>query len=605
MVKNDEIRPGSYATVPEVEEQSAGNPIWGTITGTLANQTDLKTALNAKATKDVATISADGLMSSTDKTKLDGVQTGATAVSVSATGSATDTVGYITVNGVEKKLAGGSGSVSWGSITGTLSNQSDLNTALGNKQDTLIAGSNITLSGNTISATDTTYSVATEQANGLMSAQDKTDLEDAKTSIEAIEDEIGSEEQSGTIQYKIAHKQDAPATAGTAGQALSLDSDGTTPIWKTIEASAPSNMVTTDTEQTITAKKTFNATDSNFYPIRIQGSNAYYSLLGRMSNTTNPDFDIGITPKTSESIGSNGQVRWTWGNNTTGYVMNLNGQPNLSAGSSDDIQGRRPVNAYWVNHCTAVTSKQDAPATAGTAGQVLKLDTDGTTPIWADESGGSGGIQPTTTVTQLDTSSWSDHPIALSGSNYGEGSNLLLCSNDGTYGGKLQIGGTTGVGGKIEIGQRSAQYPAQMLTPYLTSISYDSNKSLQLTQYRSDSSHKNQIVFNVPNGYVEVKHSDSALSSAYRSSDAIVNLFYLYRDGNMIRNATITGDGSTTSFTATHSFAKMPTIVQVTDADGNVVKDSEITITKTTTDVTVNFTSAPVSGDTYTVGMLY
>ena len=56
-------------------------PAWGEITGTLSNQTDLQNALNAKS-----------------------------IVSVSDTGTATDEVQYITINGVEKKLAGGSGS---------------------------------------------------------------------------------------------------------------------------------------------------------------------------------------------------------------------------------------------------------------------------------------------------------------------------------------------------------------------------------------------------------------------------------------------------------------------------------------------------------------
>jgi hypothetical protein len=50
-------------------------------------------------------------------------------------------------------------------------------TALAGKQDTLTQGSNITISGNTISATDTTYSNATTSAAGLMSAADKTKLD--------------------------------------------------------------------------------------------------------------------------------------------------------------------------------------------------------------------------------------------------------------------------------------------------------------------------------------------------------------------------------------------------------------------------------------------
>ena len=40
---------------------------------------------------------------------------------------------------------------------------------------------------------------------------------------------------------------------------------------------------------------------------------------------------------------------------------------------------------------TAANSKLSAPVAAGTAGQVLTLDTDGVTPVWANPTGGSGG----------------------------------------------------------------------------------------------------------------------------------------------------------------------------------------------------------------------
>ena len=52
------------------------------------------------------------------------------------------------------------------------------------KQDTLTAGNNITISGTTISATDTTYDDATTSASGLMSAADKTKLDGISTGAE-------------------------------------------------------------------------------------------------------------------------------------------------------------------------------------------------------------------------------------------------------------------------------------------------------------------------------------------------------------------------------------------------------------------------------------
>lgn len=94
--------------------------------------------------------SAKKFVSSTDISNWNAKST----VSVSSTGTATDEVEYITINGVEKKLKGGAGGIAtWGGITGTLSNQTDLKNALNGKQDTLIAGSNITIQNNVISST--------------------------------------------------------------------------------------------------------------------------------------------------------------------------------------------------------------------------------------------------------------------------------------------------------------------------------------------------------------------------------------------------------------------------------------------------------------------
>lgn len=47
---------------------------------------------------------------------------------------------------------------------------------------------------------------------------------------------------------------------GTSGQVLTSQGEGKTPIWKTFTASAPSNMVTTNTIQTISSQKYFSGT---------------------------------------------------------------------------------------------------------------------------------------------------------------------------------------------------------------------------------------------------------------------------------------------------------------------------------------------------------
>jgi len=58
---------------------------------------------------------------------------------------------------------------------------SNLANAIAGKQATLTAGTNITISGTTISATDTTYTEATTSTSGLMSAADKTKLDGLAT----------------------------------------------------------------------------------------------------------------------------------------------------------------------------------------------------------------------------------------------------------------------------------------------------------------------------------------------------------------------------------------------------------------------------------------
>ncbi len=52
---------------------------------------------------------------------------------------------------------GGSDEAVWGEITGSISNQTDLQSALSTKQNTLTAGDNIMIENNTISADVTEY----------------------------------------------------------------------------------------------------------------------------------------------------------------------------------------------------------------------------------------------------------------------------------------------------------------------------------------------------------------------------------------------------------------------------------------------------------------
>lgn len=124
-----------------------GSATWGSISGTLSDQTDLQTALNAKAetlhthtaaniTSGVLSIAYGGTENVTVPANgqlLIGNGSGYTVNNITAgTGiTVTNGVGTITIASTITP-----GSAVWGSITGTLSSQTDLNSALAGKANT-------------------------------------------------------------------------------------------------------------------------------------------------------------------------------------------------------------------------------------------------------------------------------------------------------------------------------------------------------------------------------------------------------------------------------------------------------------------------------------
>lgn len=101
---------------PQGPAGPSGQGAWGTISGDISDQTDLQDALDLKA--DTADL---GDMATVDDAPSDGQE-------------------YVRKNGdwaVSSGGGGGGGDAVWGSITGTLSNQTDLQSALNAKQNTL------------------------------------------------------------------------------------------------------------------------------------------------------------------------------------------------------------------------------------------------------------------------------------------------------------------------------------------------------------------------------------------------------------------------------------------------------------------------------------
>lgn len=147
-------------------EIAANNAIWGSITGTLSNQTDLQNALNAKAN-----ISGQVFTGAISATNLSGTNTG--DQTLSGLGGVPDSR-TLTINGTTYDLtANRSWTITagvWGQITGTLSNQTDLQAALDAKVQSVAANAPLGSSGGTSPVISITQ--ATTSSDGYLSSTD-------------------------------------------------------------------------------------------------------------------------------------------------------------------------------------------------------------------------------------------------------------------------------------------------------------------------------------------------------------------------------------------------------------------------------------------------
>ena len=185
-------------------------------------------------TYSAATTSADGLMSSTDKTKLDGVATGANAyvhptsagnkhipsggaagqfLKYSSSGTAVWATPSYTTNTDTVTSVGISGSETTGTVTLAASGAASVSQS----------GSTVT-----ISATNTEYSAATTSAAGLMSSTDKTKLDGISTGADVTPTWVPATDPS----YLTAHPAVTEATTNLSNsgrtyiQSITLDSNG-------------------------------------------------------------------------------------------------------------------------------------------------------------------------------------------------------------------------------------------------------------------------------------------------------------------------------------------------------------------------------------------
>lgn len=235
---------------------------------------DMITGTPPAATYDTATSSSDGLMSKTDKAKLDGIAAGATKTTVDSALSSTSTnpvqnkavnTAITSLKAVVTTSANGLMSASDktklnGIATGAQVNQNAFSTiavgsasvAADSTTDTLtLAGSNVTLTpdttndkitigitkanvtdalGYTPPESDTTYEAATTSAAGLMSSSDKSKLDGiAEGANKTVVDSQWSSTSTNPIQNKILNAAIAglKAVATTSANGLMSAADKT------------------------------------------------------------------------------------------------------------------------------------------------------------------------------------------------------------------------------------------------------------------------------------------------------------------------------------------------------------------------------------------
>lgn len=279
---------------------------------------DKVTIIATDTTYSNATTSTSGLMSGGDKTKLDGIATGA-EVNQNAFSSIDVTQGTEITN------------ISADAKTDKL---------------TIVAGSNVTLTPDTtndkitITAKDTTYSDATTSASGLMSASDKTKLNGVATGAEV--------NQNAFSNIKIG--------------STTIEADAKT---DTLELVAGSNVsFTTDAAND---KITITATDTTY-------NNATQSAAGLMSSTDKTKLDgiaTGATANTGTVTKVSTGVGLTGGDVTTTGTIKANLKSETAStleaaakGSTADREyavgvdknGKLSVNIPWSNSGGTVTS---------------------------------------------------------------------------------------------------------------------------------------------------------------------------------------------------------------------------------------------------------
>lgn len=195
------------------------------------------------------------------------------------------------------------------------------------KQDKLTAGTNITIINNTISAKDTTYDVATQSANGLMSSTDKTKLDGVDSALAGKVSKSGDtmtgalDIQMSLPQLHLTNSTDDFSTPNTAVNTThhisNLDKNGN----DTFHLSEYTYNGGRRMAITLRSKTTGNVKEANL-GLTVEDSGVVYATAPSWSPGTNDNSDKILTIKMANSLPS---LVHTTGNETIAGDKNFSG----------------------------------------------------------------------------------------------------------------------------------------------------------------------------------------------------------------------------------------------------------------------------------------